>query len=497
MENSSRKTKFHKFMASIVLLATLSALYSWTSNPGEGGVYFHDYNADDIAWETAGQRQLKLQLDDPQDKNDDDGVPIAVCGRSADDTIGSHQDLSLQQQYETCPEYDPKETPILVLEGYETYGRTGNHMRTLLYAIQYARDNQFQLAIMHNSWAMDVLLQFFMASGDDDWIAQLEKSLCVTIIRWPSEFEGREHHIVLKSSKALFYYATSSDQTDFVASQLNILRTMFSNFNNGMGHDQYGESVNSMCSGINSLFGNKEEGEAGDTDQRNSAIYSVIHLRHLEGQPGKHILKWVAKNTGCDPEAALEMRPQYVKSILEPLGMLQHPIVVITDGQQPPVLKRLMADEDIGPMIHLVPNEARWIGGDLTLAVMSNVFIGNPASSISGFIARSRIALGYGHNYLFRAKDTKTGWKTVCNDDDCLFRRTSAGAFRPNGGELSDKLGGYDTFTTVQNYKYGPKKRLNAAQWTQMKEAAEATKKLRNMVRAQTLKYRDGKWYVS
>jgi len=42
-----------------------------------------------------------------------------------------------------------------------------------------------------------------------------------------------------------------------------------------------------------------------------------------------------------------------------------------------------MNDTDIGPLIRLVPNEARWYGGDTTLGVMADVFIGNPASKIS------------------------------------------------------------------------------------------------------------------
>ncbi|KAL7542918.1 hypothetical protein ACHAXR_012360, partial [Thalassiosira sp. AJA248-18] len=171
-----------------------------------------------------------------------------------------------------------------------------------------------------------------------------------------------------------------------------------------------------MCSGIKSVFG----------EDRASAIYSVIHSRRLEGKPGLRLLGNLSSLSGCDPVAALEMRPDYIKSILEPLGMLKFPIVIITDGQDLRVLQRLMDDPELGPLIRLVPREARWIGGDVTLATMSNVFIGNPASSFSGFITKARLSLGFGHSYLFRAKDKNGEWRTVCGDH-CVFDKSIYG----------------------------------------------------------------------
>eukprot|EP00580_Thalassiosira_gravida_P008657 CAMPEP_0201627596 /NCGR_PEP_ID=MMETSP0493-20130528/2746_1 /ASSEMBLY_ACC=CAM_ASM_000838 /TAXON_ID=420259 /ORGANISM="Thalassiosira gravida, Strain GMp14c1" /LENGTH=62 /DNA_ID=CAMNT_0048098097 /DNA_START=1 /DNA_END=186 /DNA_ORIENTATION=+ len=62
-------------------------------------------------------------------------------------------------------------------------------------------------------------------------------------------------------------------------------------------------------------------------------MYSVIHSRSLEGEPGLRLLGNLAHRSGCDPVAALEMKPDYIKAILKPLGMMKHPIVFITDGQ--------------------------------------------------------------------------------------------------------------------------------------------------------------------
>jgi len=110
------------------------------------------------------------------------------------------------------------------------------------------------------------------------------------------------------------------------------------------------------------------------------------------------------------------MKPEYVKSILAPIGMLVHPIVIISDNQKgsKEALDRLLKDPEIGPMVRVVPKEARWKGGDMTLAVMANVFIGHPSSTLSGFIAKSRAALGFGHsNYVHLAKDKTGKWKRV------------------------------------------------------------------------------------
>jgi len=39
---------------------------------------------------------------------------------------------------------------------------------------------------------------------------------------------------------------------------------------------------------------------------------------------------------------------------------------------------------------------------------------------MTGFIAKSRLALGTGHNFIYRAKDENEEWTTACGDS-CLF----------------------------------------------------------------------------
>ena len=49
----------------------------------------------------------------------------------------------------------------------------------------------------------------------------------------------------------------------------------------------------------------------------------------------------------------------------------------------------------------------------VSATLQANVFIGNPASATSEFVARSRVALGFGHNYMYLARDKKGTWKRV------------------------------------------------------------------------------------
>jgi len=178
----------------------------------------------------------------------------------------------------------------------------------------------------------------------------------------------------------------------------HFLRTLYRSHNEG------------MCSVIDAIFGS----------EKGSSKYSVIHSRNMEAEQGITLLGGIASRPGTDPLAALEMEPDYIKAILEPLGMLVQPILFITDNQRPEILERLLNDVDIGPSIHLTPPDVSWIGGDITAALMADVFIGNTDSSFSGFIAKSRLALGYNATFVFRKKDENGGWVDVCSNM-CIY----------------------------------------------------------------------------
>jgi len=341
---------------------------------------------------------------------------LEICHRPTNVGKFEHFQTS-QNSLQECPPI-AKDKPIIILDG-RGYGRTGNKLTEFLHAIQETRDRGLQLGVMKHSWVMGTILPMWMAISNvrytRGWKRHFERSFCIKIFDHKSQLRGYREVIPMES-KELLFYRSEVPFGEYMASQQRTIRTLFRNYNTGVGRDVWNQRVRDMCSGIRSLFGEA----VGD------ATYSVIHSRSLEGEPGFRLLNNVARKVGCDPVAALEMRPDYIKSILEPLGLMHHPIVLITDGQNSDVVRRLRADEEIGPLLRTVPSGDSWIGGDITLAIMSDAFIGNPASTFAGFIAKSRASLGFGHSYLFRAKDENGNWRTVCGDH-CVFDKTILG----------------------------------------------------------------------
>lgn len=494
----SRRTQ--RFVVAIVLLSCLSALLIDLWYADSNIIYFYDGNGAyhrrqletensdpdieqiDALVDAEEQRNelIEAQNNEPMEHHSDRLVEgqtnydtwasdeFTICGRPTL-PITTTPTSPLHQKFSNCPAHSTTATPILVLEGYDTYGRTGNRLRSLYDAIQYCRDNQYQLAIMDKSWAMDLITGMWMVHGNNpaEWQLALERELCVRIISGAEDVEGLP--VILKSSQELFEYKSDSSFEEYVASRQWLYRTLFRRYNTGEGVDYHGRRAKDMCSGIDSVFG--EEGESSIV-YRSSVIYTVIHLRQLEDR-GVELMGLASRETGCDPMAALEMEPDYVKAILAPLDMLRHPIVIITDGQDLIPLQRLQSDPEIGPMIRVVSNDATWIGGDITLAVMSNVFIGNPASTFSHFIAQSRRALGFDNNHLYRNRDENGEWQTVCGDK-CLYSR-------PLSNVHSRGWRGAQTSTFLGPRQAPPTNKASAQKFREAKKAVDAKKMLQNM----------------
>ena len=357
--------------------------------------------------------------------------PMSVCGRMS--PIPHEEDVRVMNKYVLeCASRNsgkPEDTTLLLLEGTKTYGRTGNNLIEFLHALQYAKDNNIVVGIMQGSWALHAITQMWMAIQDDEgnsrhsservkavleWIALFEKAFCLKVVQEEDLDQYKE--IVRMETRDLFVFQHDvkiGGIDEYVEFQTYNIRTLFRSYNKGVGINMRSRPVRDMCSVLDAMFG----------DNKDSAMYSVIHSRSLEGPPGERLLLRVAQFSGCDPKAALDMEPEYIKAILKPLGMLEHPIIFITDNQRPEILEKLQADPEIAPQIQLVPEEASWVGGDMSVAIMSTVFIGNPASTFSGFIAKSRIALGFDTNYLFRRKTDEGDWIDVGNQLSIFDRK--------------------------------------------------------------------------
>ncbi len=335
---------------------------------------------------------------------------IKVCSQVV--PLPPRVEILIRERYASCPLLNdtPEQTTILLLDNEDLFGRTGNNLIEFFHSLQYGRDKGVVVGMMQDSWPTRMITEMWMAVNDDivEWNRFTEQTFCVRIFESPAQLNDYKKVIRLKS-RALFYYEYEITRDEYIEFQSHVIRALWRSYNNGTGFDVQHGPVRDMCSTFDAIFGSSAAAPS----------YSVIHSRSLE-RDGIKLMNVVSDKFGCDPIAALEMEPEYVKAILDPLDMLHHPIVFITDHQRPKVLERLLADPDIGPSILSIPSDSSWIGGDITLALMATVFIGNPASTFSGFIANSRVALGYNQNYMYRRRGENGTWIDVC-DDTCSF----------------------------------------------------------------------------
>ena len=322
----------------------------------------------------------------------------------------------------------PEQTTILLLEGMITYGRTGNNLIEFFHALQYGREHNVLVGIMRGSWSMHMITEMWKSNHESDTqcsslIQFMEQHFCVKVFYSEDQLHLYKE-VIRMSTKELFFIQHTAPMDQYVEYISHVIRTLWRSYNTGTGVNMRRRPVRDMCSVMDAIFG---ADTMVDIDI-NSAVYSVVHSRSFEMRGGgSRLMNRIASNIGCDPVASLEMKPDYVKGILEPLGMMNHPIYFISDHEQPDILDRLLADPEIGPNIRLIPEETSWIGGDMTLATLANVFIGSPASTFAGFIAKSRVALGYNNNYLFLKQALDGTWVEVC-DHQCVFDKDALGS---------------------------------------------------------------------
>lgn len=97
----------------------------------------------------------------------------------------------------------------------------------------------------------------------------------------------------------------------------------------------------------------------------------------------------IIRASGHDMTAAFEMRPEYIRSLLGSLQMLDHPIYMERrlHGAYPnqEEVQRLMGD----PSLSLMTEEVIGANG-LFMAVVANVYIGDPSSLWSLMVAKIR-----------------------------------------------------------------------------------------------------------
>ena len=94
-------------------------------------------------------------------------TPLRICNRKV--PISHEVDVQMMQKFGNCQllSNTPEETNILLLQGDQTFGRTGNNLIEILHSLEYARDNGLVVAIRHYSWAAHVITELWMAVQDE------------------------------------------------------------------------------------------------------------------------------------------------------------------------------------------------------------------------------------------------------------------------------------------------------------------------------------------
>jgi hypothetical protein len=275
------------------------------------------------------------------------------------------------------------------------------------------------LGLTMDSWAMKAIHQLFM----QDFFSSIVNGKAATAATAAELMETELGVKVITDEKQIKSYDTaeSGSSQDLLNYQppsflenwkeikdhhVFLLQRLFRHYNHGNGFDinrNESEEMNlsrQACSTLYSLFG----------DEMSRTPYVVIHAKEADRGAGD-----------VAPMGSL-ITSQYMNSVLKELGMSEYPIVLISDESTTSqmVEEELKMNPTIAKSLKIIYSQGDLNGPESMVGILSSVYIGSPGSATSGFIARSRYALGYrGSTYMFN-RDTLSKWKNEC-EDDCVF----------------------------------------------------------------------------
>ena len=308
------------------------------------------------------------------------------------------------------------------------HGRTGNQIRGFFHAFDYARDQGGPLVIRDTGFPMDsTLRKLYLGLNHKD----LEEKLGL-IMYDNVDQKYRDKMYLFGTRWARDYVSTNEAYTQFdiIQHRHYLIQQLYKMTSKEMELHPESSGTKDMCASYHAIFGKHHNGNGPHASNNNgegtlngkeiTQKYTIIHSRSFEG---KNFLEEAHRHYGVDPRASLDYPPDLISAILQPLGMTNHSILMITDGQDKDVANRLSADPNIGPQFQVVPQSLSTMAGDIMLGILSDVFIGNPASSFSQYITMVRYALGFDKSYLYVRKHPLSGkWETFCDDESCFYQ---------------------------------------------------------------------------
>lgn len=311
-------------------------------------------------------------------------LPEEICNRSVN---GSTSLAYLQYDI-----YHRRQERPEILIGYDNFNhvQTNNHLNAIFHAIDYATDFGSDLVLYRHGWAVRVLRLLFGGESNSTktWEKGIERQIGIRIT-------SSRHRGVRKSGDEMYYYHTQESLDALSRKRNSLWRYLWSNPTSPTG--KVYKKERDMCKSIKSISPSKN--------------YVVIHSRWMKNDGCLRRLGSLAQriknntNVRIDRKEPCKLSPSYIEKILRKSNSLQYPIYFISDGMNLNVLEKLEKHHIYGPNVHQI-NQS-FVGADMTLGVLSTVFIGTPISTVSGNIARSRLALGRNPNtnFLFPLKN--------------------------------------------------------------------------------------------
>lgn len=335
----------------------------------------------------------------------------------------------------------------LVVIGHDkmNHVQTNNKLNAILHAMDYVDDINATLALTRNGWSTETLKLLFNQNDDErTWERLIESSLNLVFV----DGDNLDHDILIQgnnyvdvqynNSDDMYFYHTTAPIEKIIKRRQPVLQYLWTHPTTTTTTTittttRTRHKNEDMCSVMNKISSTIES-----THDKNDVSlpksFTVIHSRWMKNNGCLNRLGALAHRihnmTGIaiDRKAPCLLQPRYIESILKKSNMLGKPIYIITDGLNNDIYDTLKSDPYVGQNVHLSPKEVSWVGSDMMLGVLSDCFIGTPISTLSGNVARARIALGkdVSTNYLFPLKRGKEDdpWDFACqndNDAGCLY----------------------------------------------------------------------------
>jgi len=319
-----------------------------------------------------------------------------VCGRKlpfALDDTSTWPTPALENQVKLGSKDSIKEV-ILLKNDMKFSGRNlGIQLTAFFHAYDVSNDTRLPLIITQDSWVFQMLFQFFFGPAaavehNSKFWDTLANALRVTIVENEGVLKLKGIAAHPKYSNAHDFLAYNSKSMEDAKGTRNhrntLLRKMF--------RSPSTLGVLNVCSAFDTLLREKK--------------YAVLHIAEA-GQSEDYLKEQneEAGGKGQHYEASARMDPKYVQEMFQGVDMIGYDVYLV-DGNEKMVDEGAHAKFEDASKEGIVgtedlPQQFKHVGSRLYLAVLANVYLGNPADPTSVWIARMRYALGMENTFIF------------------------------------------------------------------------------------------------